>query len=86
MVARIELAKGCSVPTHSHHNEQISIIQSGALQFFVEGKEIIVRAGELLCIPPHIPHMAVALEDTVNLDVFVPPRQDWIEKLDSYLR
>ena len=86
MVARMHLKKGCVVPMHSHHNEQVSYIESGALQFTVQGKETTVRAGELMCMPPHVPHMAVALEDTVNIDFFVPPRQDWIDKSDSYLR
>ncbi len=86
MVARIYLKKDCVVPMHSHSNEQVSLIESGALRFTVEGKEVIVRAGELLCTPPNVPHMAVALEDTINIDFFVPPRQDWLDKTDSYLR
>ncbi len=86
MVARIVLAKGCIVPMHSHHNEQISLIESGSLQFTINGHEIIVGPGELLCIPPNVSHMALALEDTVDIDFFVPPRQDWIDQSDSYLR
>ncbi|HEX4166026.1 MAG TPA: cupin domain-containing protein [Bryobacteraceae bacterium] len=86
MVARILLKKGCVVPMHHHHNEQISIVESGVLQFEVNGKEVIVRAGEVLCIPPHAPHTATALEDTVDLDIFTPPREDWIKKTDEYLR
>ncbi len=86
MVARMYLAKGCVVPLHSHHNEQVSYIESGALLFTVQGKDTIVRAGELICMPPHVPHTAVALEDTVDIDFFVPPREDWINKSDLYLR
>jgi quercetin dioxygenase-like cupin family protein len=86
MLARVLLKKGCVVPRHSHVNEQLTYILEGALKFFIEGKEIVVNAGEVLCIPPNVPHEAVALEDTVDLDVFHPPRTDWIEKTDAYLR
>jgi quercetin dioxygenase-like cupin family protein len=86
MVARILMKKGAIVPLHSHLNEQISYVLEGALQFRLDGREIVVRAGEVLCIPPHMPHEALALEDTVDLDIFNPPREDWINKTDSYLR
>ncbi len=86
MIARVLLAKDAHVPMHSHLNEQIAYILSGALKFIIDGREIIVRAGEVLAIPPHLPHEAFALEDTVDLDIFNPPRQDWIDRDDSYLR
>jgi quercetin dioxygenase-like cupin family protein len=86
MLARMLLKKGCIVPEHSHHNEQMTYILDGALKFWIGGKEIVVRAGEVLTIPPHLPHKAEALEDTVDLDVFNPPRADWINKTDQYLR
>ena len=86
MLARVLLKKGCIVPEHSHHNEQLTYILDGALKFWIDGKEIVVHAGEVLCIPPHMPHKAEALEDTVDLDVFNPPRADWIDKTDQYLR
>src|SRR5579863_7365194 len=86
MLARVLLKKGCIVPEHSHHNEQITYILEGALKFWIDGKEIVVNAGEVLTIPPHMPHKAEALEDTVDLDVFSPPRADWIQKTDQYLR
>jgi quercetin dioxygenase-like cupin family protein len=86
MLARVLLKKGCIVPEHSHHNEQITYILEGALKFWIDGKEIVVNAGEVLTIPPHMPHKAEALEDTVDLDVFNPPRADWIQKTDQYLR
>jgi quercetin dioxygenase-like cupin family protein len=86
MVARVLLKKGAIVPMHSHHNEQVSYILEGALRFSIDGREITVSAGEVLCIPPHMPHEAVALEDTVDLDIFNPPRQDWLDKNDAYLR
>jgi quercetin dioxygenase-like cupin family protein len=86
MLARIVLRKGCIVPEHSHDNEQISYIVEGALKFLIEGREIVVSAGEVLVIPPHMPHAAEALEDTVDLDIFCPPRADWLNKTDAYLR
>ena len=86
MVARVLLKKGAIVPMHSHFNEQVTHIQSGALQFTIDAKQITVRAGEWLVIPPNLPHSALALEDTVDIDIFTPPRQDWIDKTDQYLR
>lgn len=90
MIARIDLKKGCVVPRHSHANEQIAWIVEGALVFLLgdEGaeKRVTVRAGEVLVIPGGLPHAAEALEDTVDYDIFAPPRQDWINKDDAYLR
>jgi quercetin dioxygenase-like cupin family protein len=86
MVARVLIKKGGVVPMHHHHNEQISYIESGALLFNIEGRDITVRAGEFLCIPPNVPHTAVALEDTVDIDLFTPPREDWLQGSDQYLR
>ena len=86
MLARVILKKGAHVPLHHHHNEQVTYILEGALKFAIDGKEIVVHAGEVLCIPPHMPHEALALEDTVDLDVFDPPREDWLNKTDDYLR
>jgi quercetin dioxygenase-like cupin family protein len=86
MVARILLKKGARVPLHSHHNEQVSYVLDGVMKFLIDNREVIVSAGEVLCIPPNMPHEAIALEDTVDLDIFNPPRQDWIDKDDAYLR
>jgi len=86
MLARVLLKKGCIVPEHSHPNEQITYVLEGALKFWIDGQELVVDAGEVLTIPPHMPHKAEALEDTVDLDVFHPPRADWIDKTDKYLR
>jgi len=86
MVARVLMKKGCIIPLHSHHNEQFTYILEGALKFWLDGKEIVVNAGEVLTIPPHMPHKAEAMEDTVDLDIFNPPRADWINKSDQYLR
>ncbi len=86
MLARVLLKKGSIVPEHSHENEQLTYILEGALKFWIGGQIITVAAGEVLCIPPHLPHKAEALEDTVDLDVFYAPRQDWLSKTDAYLR
>jgi quercetin dioxygenase-like cupin family protein len=86
MLARVLMKKGAHVPLHQHHNEQVTYILEGSLKFNVGGKEIVVRAGEVLCIPPNMPHEAWAEEDTVDLDVFNPPREDWLNKTDDYLR
>ena len=85
-LARVELKKGCYVPSHQHENEQISHVLEGALKFISEGKEYVVRAGEMLVIPSNAPHDALALEDTVVLDVFAPARVDWAQGKDQYLR
>jgi len=88
MLAHVYLKKGCVVPKHAHMNEQFTYILEGALQFFVgdEREEVIVRAGEVLHLPGNVPHEAHALEDTLDVDVFSPPREDWIKKTDAYLR
>jgi len=86
MLARVIMKKGAHVPLHHHHNEQVTYILEGALKFAVDGKEIVVKAGEVLCIPSNMPHEAWALEDTIDLDVFNPPREDWLNKTDNYLR
>ena len=86
MLARVFLKKGAHVPLHHHHNEQVTYILEGALKFAIDGKEIVVHAGEVLCIPSNMPHEAWALEDTLDLDVFNPPREDWLNKSDDYLR
>jgi quercetin dioxygenase-like cupin family protein len=90
MIARIVLKKGCVVPRHRHANEQITYIEQGALLFVLgeEGATVekIIRAGEILVIPGNLLHSAEALEDTIDLDLFAPPRQDWISGDDAYLR
>ena len=86
MLARVLLKKDCVVPEHSHPNEQVTFVLEGALKFWIDGKEIVVNAGEVLTIPPNMAHKAEALEDTVDLDVFYPPRADWMSGSDAYLR
>ncbi len=89
MLAHVYLKQGCVVPKHAHENEQFTYILDGALKFFVgeDGRrEVVVRAGEVLHLPANVPHEAHALEDTLDVDVFSPPREDWLNKTDSYLR
>jgi len=89
MLTHVYLKKGCVVPRHQHENEQITYILDGALRFWIgedEKQEMVIRAGEVLHIPPQVWHKAEALEDTLDVDVFSPPRQDWLDKTDSYLR
>jgi unsaturated pyranuronate lyase len=86
MVAQVFIAKGGIVPRHHHESEQITYILEGALEFEIEGRQIVVRAGEVLHIPSNVPHAAVALEDTLDLDIFSPIRVDWLTKQDHYLR
>ena len=89
MLTHVYLEKGCIVPQHSHHNEQLTYVLEGALHFWIGedgGEEVTVRAGEVLVIPPNVPHKAEALENTLDVDIFSPPRQDWLDKTDDYLR
>ena len=89
MLAHVYLDKGARVPQHSHDNEQLTYILEGALRFWIgddESQEVIVHAGEVLHIPSNVPHKAEALEDTLDVDIFDPPRQDWLNKTDAYLR
>ncbi len=86
-VAQIFLERGAVVPRHAHASEQFSLILSGCLKFiFDDGREVEVRAGQMLFIPSHVPHAAVALEDTLDLDIFSPRREDWMRREDTYLR
>jgi len=89
MLAHVYLKKGAIVPRHAHENDQLTYILEGALRFWIgedESETIDVRAGEVLHIPSHVPHKAEALEDTLDVDIFSPPRQDWLDKSDDYLR
>jgi len=89
MLAHVYLKKGCIVPKHTHENEQLTYILEGALRFWIgedESQQLVVRAGEVLHIPSMVPHKAEALEDTLDVDIFDPQRQDWLNKTDAYLR
>lgn len=85
-MARFELKKGCIVPEHHHHNEQVTSVFQGALKLSFSGQDVIVRPGETISILPNLPHSAEALEDTVVIDIFTPPRSDWEQRQDAYLR
>jgi quercetin dioxygenase-like cupin family protein len=89
MLAQVFLREGAIVPTHIHESEQVTYIVEGALRLWLGAsgeQEVTVRAGEVLTIPSNVPHRAEALEDTLDIDVFSPPRQDWLTKTDDYLR
>lgn len=86
MCAMLELKAGAVVPTHQHENEQLSYCVAGTMRFTFPDREVILRAGEMLLIPGNLPHGAEALEDVIDLDIFSPPRQDWIAGADAYLR
>lgn len=92
MLAQVYLDKGAIVPWHSHENEQLTWVLEGALRFWLgnEGsphmKEMVIGAGDVLYIPSNVPHKAEALEDTLDVDVFSPPRQDWLNHTDTYFR
>jgi len=89
MLAHVYLDKGTVVPKHDHENEQLTYILEGKLRFWLgeDGAQVVdVGAGEVLHLPSHLPHKAEALEDTLDVDIFCPPRQDWLNKTDAYLR
>lgn len=89
MLAHVYLKQGCLVPMHQHENEQLTYILEGRLEFTIgadRARTLVVGPGEVLFIPSNVPHEARALEDTLDVDVFSPPRQDWLQKTDAYLR
>lgn len=89
MLAHVMLRKGCVVPKHHHENEQFTCILDGTLLFRIGddgAEEVVVRSGEVLHLPSNVPHEAEALEDTLDLDIFHPPRRDWLDGTDDYLR
>jgi quercetin dioxygenase-like cupin family protein len=92
MLAQVYLDKGAIVPWHSHENEQLTWVLEGSLKFWIgkEGtvdlEEVVVAAGDVLFIPSNVPHKAEALADTLDVDVFSPPRQDWLDHTDTYFQ
>lgn len=89
MLAHVYLEKGCIVPMHHHDNEQLTYVLEGALRFWIgseEAEPVDVGPGEVLHLPSNVPHKALALEDTLDVDVFSPPREDWLSGTDDYLR
>jgi quercetin dioxygenase-like cupin family protein len=85
-VAKLALKKGAVVPLHHHENEQVTMIEAGELRFEIEGKSVVLRAGDVLPVPPNAIHMVEALEDCLATDLFTPRREDWIRGDDAYLR
>ncbi len=88
-LGHVYLDQGCIVPLHSHENEQLTYILEGTLRFRLgadESEVVDVKAGEVLHIPTNVPHSAQALEDTLDVDIFCPPRADWFDGSDAYLR
>jgi quercetin dioxygenase-like cupin family protein len=86
MIAQLYLKRGALVPMHKHESEQMTYVLQGALKLLVGGEEVIVREGEVLHIPSWVEHQAEALDDTFELDLFSPVRQDWLDQKDEYLR
>jgi quercetin dioxygenase-like cupin family protein len=86
MLAQVYLKKGALVPMHSHESEQMTYVLQGALKFLINGEEITVREGEVLHIPSRVDHQAEALDDTFELDLFSPIRQDWLDHTDAYFQ
>ncbi len=85
-IAQMSVKKGTVVPSHKHHNEQISSVLKGSIRVETDTGEYVLGSGELLVIPPNVPHKVTALEDTTVLDTFSPVREDWQKGDDSYLR
>jgi quercetin dioxygenase-like cupin family protein len=84
MVSHVHLKAGGVVPEHSHVSEQISYILEGRLKFWVGGQEVVLGPGDVMVIAPNAPHRAEALEDTLDVDIFSPIRQDWLDHTDTY--
>ncbi|MEL9990499.1 MAG: cupin domain-containing protein [Thermoproteus sp.] len=85
-LAQFKIKAGCTVPMHSHENEQISLLLEGKALFVLGGEAREVSAGEVVRIPPRVPHEVKALTDIVVIDVFSPRRDDWERGEDQYLR
>ncbi len=88
-VARIYFKDGFLVPMHSHHNEQITQVISGVLKFRLGkdgGEAIDVGPGQVIVIPANLPHEALVVGDVVEMDMWAPRRDDWLNQTDDYLR
>lgn len=85
-LARMSFEPGARVPRHEHSNEQITIIEAGKMLLILDDREITLGKGEMILIPGNVPHGALALEETVSVEIFAPRRDDWIKKEDGYLR
>ena len=85
-VGRFEMKAGAVVPRHAHENEQVSYVIGGALRFHFDDRDVVVRSGELMQIPPNVPHAVDVVEDCIVVDVFCPVRRDWVDRTDSYFQ
>lgn len=85
-VARLWIGKGAVVPMHEHVNQQVTMLETGELEFEMDGRRIVLKPGDALVIPPHVPHRVTALEESTATDLFTPAREDWIRGDDGYLR
>jgi quercetin dioxygenase-like cupin family protein len=86
MLVKWTLDKGAIIPLHFHPSEQITWITKGSVKVLSQGKEFIVKSGDVLVIPPNVPHEFLALEDTIDIDFFTPAREDWLNNTASYIR
>jgi quercetin dioxygenase-like cupin family protein len=76
--------KGAVVPLHHHIYEQITWITEGQAEVYSQGKKYVMKAGDVMIIPPNVPHEFRFVEDTIDIDIFAPQRQDWIDGTASY--
>ena len=89
MIARIKFKDGFVVPLHHHVHEQITQVISGKMRFwFGENKEQVMDldAGDVVVIPSNLPHEALMIGEVEEVDTWSPPRHDWLDKTDDYLR
>jgi quercetin dioxygenase-like cupin family protein len=89
MIAKMKFKNGFVVPLHQHENEQITQVISGTIRFwFGANKErvIDIHAGESIVIPSNVPHKALMIGDVEETDTWAPPRTDWLDGTDQYLR
>lgn len=87
MMVIFDIKKGSFIAKHKHMNEQFTYVMKGMLRFHLESnKDVMVKTGEVLHIPPNIEHSVEALEDSLDLDVFIPTREDWLRGEETYLK
>ena len=88
-VARIYFKDGFTVPMHSHHNDQITQVIKGEMRFVFGGdepKEMLLGPGDVVVIPPNMPHLATCIGEVEEIDMWSPRRDDWLDGSDDYLR
>ena len=76
--------KGAVVPLHHHCHGQITWITQGQAEVYSQGKKYILNAGSIMMLPPNVPHEFFFTQDTIDIDIFTPQRQDWIDGTASY--